>query len=139
MRTAFNRNSGSGTWVLRHLCAAMLLAAMAAMGPNAGYAADEKGWFGLAMAIDVEGNPLNPKLRSIKVDKIIPASPAASAGIAQGDEILEVEGIRVAGASADAVKTAVQKKVGETLHLKVQRGTEPPRTVSLIAALKPSP
>lgn len=70
-------------------------------------AAGEKGWFGFAMAIDVEGTPLNPKLRTVKVDSVSPTSPAASAGIAPGDLFVEIEGISVPGANAYTVKAAM--------------------------------
>jgi C-terminal processing protease CtpA/Prc len=101
-------------------------------------AAGEKGWFGFAMAIDVEGTPLKPTLRTVRVDSVSPASPAAAAGIAPGDLFVEIEGISVAGANAYNVKAAMQKSVGETLHLKIKRGNDAPRDVALIAAPKPS-
>jgi hypothetical protein len=86
-----------------------------ASAPCASNAA-EKGWFGFALAIDAEGSWFSPKLRSIKIDRVFPASPAAK---------------------ADNVKAAVQKSVGETLRLKYQRGSDPVREVALIAATKP--
>ena len=100
--------------------------------------AGEKGWFGFAMAIDVEGTPLNPKLRTVKVDSVVPASPAASAGIVPGDLFLEIEGISIDGANAYTVKNAMQKSVGESLHLKIKHGAEAPREVVLTASPKPS-
>jgi C-terminal processing protease CtpA/Prc len=99
--------------------------------------AAEKGWFGFSISVDAEGISLNPKLRSIKVEKIFPSSPAAKAGLAQGDVVLEVEGIAVEGAKADTLKAAMQKSVGETLHLKVKHGADAPHEVALTAASKP--
>ena len=99
--------------------------------------AAEKGWFGFALSIDAEGISLNPKLRTIKIEKVFPGSPAAKAGLAPGDNILEMEGIVVAGARANALKTAAQKSVGETLRVKFQRRGEEPHYVSLVAAAKP--
>ena len=113
----------------------LLAAAVLLFSPLASQAA-EKGWFGFAMAIDADGI-LNPKLRSIKIDKIFPASPAANAGLSAGDMIVEIEGIGVAGATADTLKTAMQKSVGETLRLKIKHGADASRDVSLIAAPKP--
>lgn len=98
--------------------------------------AAEKGWFGFALAIDADGI-LNPKLRSLTIDKILPASPAARAGLSAGDMVVEVEGIIVEGAKADTLKTAMQKSVGETLRLKIKRAAEAPRDISLVAARKP--
>jgi hypothetical protein len=45
--------------------------------------------------------------------------------------------IDVAGATADGLKTAMQKSVGETLRLKIKHGADASRDVSLIAAPKP--
>jgi C-terminal processing protease CtpA/Prc len=113
----------------------MLAAAMLLFSPVASQAA-EKGWFGFALAIDADGI-LNPKLRSIKIEKIFPASPAANAGLSAGDVIVEIEGIVVEGARADTLKTAMQKSVGETLRLKIKHGAGASQDVSLIAAPKP--
>jgi C-terminal processing protease CtpA/Prc len=113
----------------------LLIAAALLFSPLGAYAA-EKGWFGFALAIDADGI-LNPRLRTIKIDKIFPASPAANAGLSTGDMIVEIEGIAVEGAKADTLKTAMQKSVGETLRLKVKHGTDTSQDVSLIAAPKP--
>lgn len=122
---------------MNHRSRLMLLAAAAVLlfSPLALQAA-EKGWFGVALTIDADGI-LNPKLRSIKIHKIFPASPAANAGLSAGDMIVEIEGIGVAGATADTLKTAMQKSVGETLRLKIKHGADASRDVSLIAAPKP--
>ena len=58
---------------------------------------DSNGFFGLAIAIDVEGFFLNPILRTLTIEKVEPSSPAAHAGIAPGDQILEMEGRVIAG------------------------------------------
>jgi len=122
----------------RRLPFALLLIALTAGFTGTPAMAAEKGWFGFAMAIDVEGTPLNPKLRSVKVDSVAPSSPAASAGIAPGDLFLEIEGIPVDGANAYTVKSAMQKSVGENLHLKIKHAADAPRDVVLTAAAKPS-
>ena len=114
----------------------VLLAAAVSLLPVPLQAA-EKGWFGFALAIDAEGFSLNPKLRSVKIEKVFPNSPAAKAGLAAGDNILEMEGIVVAGTQANALKAATQKAVGETLRLKIQRGADAPHEISLVAAAKP--
>jgi C-terminal processing protease CtpA/Prc len=122
--------------VSRQLLAVLLATAALSIAPLSLHAA-EQGWFGFAMSIDAEGI-LNPKLRSIKIDKIFPGSPAAKAGLAVGDSILEMAGIEVAGAKADVLKAAIQKSVGETLRLKIRHGADAPHEVSLIAAPKPA-
>jgi len=120
---------------MRRIFSSVLMAAMC-LSPVLLHAA-ERGWFGFALSIDAEGISLNPKLRSIKIEKVFPDSPAAMAGLAPGDSIIEIGGIVVAGAQANALKAATQKSVGEKLRLKFQRGADAPREISLIAAVKP--
>jgi len=118
----------------RHRTASMLtVAALVAL--SATLWAAEAGWFGLGLSVDADG-ALSPTLRSITIAKVLPSSPAARAGLAPGDTVLEVQGILVAGAKADVLKAAMQKAVGETLRVKIQRGAEI-REVSLIAVNKP--
>ena len=102
------------------------------------WAAGEKGWFGCAVSGEAQGFSFNPTLRSVKIDKVLPASPAVPAGLASGDLVLEVHGIIVAGAKADALKAAMQKAVGESLRLKVKRGSGEVQELLLVAAPKPS-
>jgi S1-C subfamily serine protease len=98
--------------------------------------AAEKGWFGFAISVDAAGL-LSPTLRSITIEKVFAASPAALAGLASGDAVVEVQGIVVAGAKAEVLRAALQKSVGETLRLRVRRGVGETREVSLVAASKP--
>jgi S1-C subfamily serine protease len=109
---------------------ALSLFSFAAMGA-------EKGWFGFAISVDAEGLSLNPILRSISVQKVFASSPAAMAGLTVGDVVLEVEGVVVTGAKADVLRAAMQKSVGETLHLKISRGTGDTRALSIVAVQKP--
>jgi S1-C subfamily serine protease len=97
----------------------------------------DKGWFGFAISVDAEGAPLNPTLHSITVQRVFAASPAALTGLAAGDVILEVQGIVVSGAKADIVKAAMQKSVGETLHLKIRRAGDT-KELSIVAVEKPA-
>ena len=119
----------------RHLLLAVVAATLA-WCPVTLHAA-EKGWFGVAFSIDTQGISLNPRLRSVKVEKIFPLSPAAKSDLAQGDVVLEVEGIAVEGASADTLKAAIQKAVGETLLLKVKHGADAAHEVALVAVARP--
>jgi C-terminal processing protease CtpA/Prc len=121
---------------MNHRSRLILLVAAALLFSSLVSRAAEKGWFGFALAIDADGM-LNPKLRSIKIEKVFPASPAAKAGLSAGDLIVEMEGIVVEGARADSLKVAMQKSVGETLRLKIKRGADSSQDVSLIAAPKP--
>lgn len=98
----------------------------------------EKGWFGFAISVDADGLSLNPTIRSVTVQSVLPSSPAASSGMAAGDVIVEVQGVVVAGARADVLKAAMQRSVGETLHLKISRGSRETRELSMVAARKPA-
>jgi S1-C subfamily serine protease len=99
--------------------------------------AKEKGWFGFAVSVDVEGFSLNPTLRTAKIETVVPSSPADIGGLLAGDLIVEAQGVTVAGAKAEALKVAVQRAVGETLQLTIKRGSSAPRVVVLTAIAKP--
>jgi C-terminal processing protease CtpA/Prc len=97
---------------------------------------DAKGFFGLEVAVDGEGFFLNPTLRTITIQKVVPKSPAAQAGIAAGDQIIEVEGRTVAGTKGRALEPLMRKKVGEALHL-LKRPNGGSFKAILIAVAKP--
>jgi S1-C subfamily serine protease len=99
--------------------------------------AAEKGWFGFAIKVDAEEASVNPVLRSITVEKVFDASPAAQAGLLVGDSVLQIQGIVVAGARAEVLRAALNRPVGETLHLKVKRGPGDIRDISIIAVQNP--
>jgi len=96
----------------------------------------EPGWLGLAFQVDATG-VLNPVVRSITVEKVFAGSPAARAGLAVGDSILEVQGVVVAGAKADVLSQTLKMKVGDTVRLKIRRGAEDIRQLSIVAVQKP--
>jgi predicted metalloprotease with PDZ domain len=123
--------------ITRHLYLALVFATGVMMFPSLAPAAAAKGWFGITISIDAEGTPLNATLQTIKVQSVAPASPAASAGLASGDLVLEIEGIAVAGAKAETIESAMRKAVGESLRLKVKHGTHTPHDVVLTAIAKP--
>ena len=121
----------------RRLYILVLLAALSlAIAPLA-FAADEKGWFGLEVSVEIEGISFNPTLHAARIAKVLPSSAAAAAGLTAGDLIVEVEGLVVSGAKARDLKAAMHKGVGESLRLKVKHGTAEPRTVMLVAIAKP--
>jgi len=109
----------------------VLLLAGTALGALAG----ERGFFGLSLAVELDGASTSPSLRELKVVKVLTASPAASAGIQRGDLIVEVEGHPVAGAKALDLQALMQREVGQPLRLRVQRGTAEPFSVTLIAVV----
>jgi C-terminal processing protease CtpA/Prc len=116
--------------------AVSLLAAVSLWLGSASVSAAEKGWFGFGFSADVDG-VFNPTLRSITIAKVFPSSPAAQAGLAPGDVVLEVEGIVVAGAKPDVLQAALQKSIGETLRLRVKHGAAGIQEVAMVAVKKP--
>ncbi|WP_028453549.1 PDZ domain-containing protein [Chitinilyticum aquatile] len=105
--------------------------------PGVGLAA-ENAWFGFDVSAETEGvNILNPTVRSLTIEGIDRDSPAAARGLQKGDQIIEVQGIRVAGSKASALEDAVPAKPGLPLHLKIRRGSTPPFAVTLIGVAEP--
>ena len=96
-----------------------------------------KGWFGLVVDVDGSGFSFNPVLRSVTISKVIAGSPAATQGLASGDQVTEVEGLVVAGRRAKEVELVMQKSVGETLHLRLKRPNGEVYSAVLVAAAKP--
>lgn len=126
-RYEFNRDSG---WF--RLASAMLVCcvALAAQAADAGF-------LGLGVAVDGDGVPWNPTLKSAKVVKVVPRSPAEQAGVAVGDQIVEVAGRTVAGAKARELQPALQLAVGQRLSLVLKKASGELKAVSLMAAPKP--
>lgn len=59
------------------------------------------------------------------------------AGLAVNDDVLEVQGILVAGAKADVLMAAMQKSVGEILTLKIKHDAAEAHVVPLTAVPMP--
>lgn len=84
----------------------------------------ERGVFGLSVEIAGDG-VFNPVIARARVTSVRPGFPAARAGLRVGDELLEVDGRRVPGATArDLAPLARGKRVGESVAVRVQRGSE---------------
>jgi predicted metalloprotease with PDZ domain len=114
-----------------------LLLAVAAFVADV-HAADQQGWFGLAFSVESEGFSFNPTIRSVTIAKVAPSSPGAGAGLVAGDTVVALQGVATVGAKADVLKSAMKKSVGETLRVKIKRGTAEPFEASLVAITKPS-
>ena len=99
--------------------------------------ADEKGWFGLEVSVEIEGFSFNPTLHAARIAKVLPSSPAAAAGLTPGDLIVEIQGFVIPGVKARDLKAAMHQAVGESLRLKVKHGTADPHAVTLVAIAKP--
>lgn len=97
--------------------------------------AAERGQFGISLAI--EGDSFfNPTLKSVTIAKVVPNSPAAKAGIAVGDQIIEVEGHAVPGTKADVVKPYLLREVGQVTHIVIRKQGGEQLAVALTAAPK---
>jgi C-terminal processing protease CtpA/Prc len=99
-------------------------------------AAAERGWFGIGVNIDAEGDAANRVVRTVTIQTVTPDSPAAKAGLTSGDVILEADDLPLPGLKMTQLREAMAKSVGESLHLKVRRsGTV--RVVTLVAVAPP--
>jgi C-terminal processing protease CtpA/Prc len=101
-------------------------------------AKEAEGFFGLAVTVHGEGFFLNPTVRSVTVKKVEPKSPAANAGIAAGDQIVEAEGRTIAGAKARELEPMMNKKPGQALHLLLKRPKGESYKATLIAVARPA-
>lgn len=113
--------------------AAAALLATAALAAQA----SGKGHLGISLAVDGEGTVWNPTLKSVKVAKVLPGSPAARAGLAEGDLIVEIEGRQVAGARAYDLQPYMQRDVGQTVRFVVRKPSGELRPVVVTAGPKP--
>ncbi len=100
--------------------------------------AGENGYLGISIQAEGEGAFWNPTIKSVKVAKVGPGSPAEAAGIAVGDSIVEIEGRPVAGAKASDLRPYMQREVGQQLRLVVRRPSGELKTVSVAAGAKPN-
>ena len=123
-------------WDRRSFKTALLLVFCFLVGSVAS-GANVEGWFGLGISVEIESFSFSPTLHAIKITKVFPSSPAAAAGLAEGERIVEIQGMAIPGAKAKEVKSAMHHVIGESLHLKVVHGSEKPRSVTLIAIAAP--
>jgi S1-C subfamily serine protease len=64
-----------------------------------------------------------PEINGVFVMRVVPNSPAASAGIRRGDVILQVDGKAIT--SAEQLQSVVEdSRLGQVLQVKVQRGNQ---------------
>jgi C-terminal processing protease CtpA/Prc len=104
---------------------------------SSNFAGEGRGWFGFTIQVDAPFFSLNPILRSATVTKIVAGSPAAKSGLTTGDQIVEVEGVAIAGRHAKEIQPLMQKAAGETLHLRMKHLDGKIYSTSLVAQTKP--
>jgi Periplasmic protease len=110
----------------------VLLAFLCAAVAGAG----DAGWFGFRLGVDGSGF-INPIVKSVTVQEVLPGSPAAKQPITVGDEVIEIEGTPVPGHRANELKPLMGKKVGEVLHLRLKRVGGEIYSVTMTAAKRP--
>ena len=75
----------------------MLALLAAVLGFALPAAAADRGWFGLSVNIEADGESDNARVHTVTIVKVTPDSPAAQAGLASGDIILEADGTPLPG------------------------------------------
>ena len=98
--------------------------------------AGERGYFGFAFSLDAEGAFWNPTIRSAKIAKISPKSPAELAGLVVGDEVIEVAGKTVAGAKGKDMQAHIEKDIGDSVQMKVRHTNGEVATITMVAAAR---
>lgn len=81
-------------------------------------AAGNKAHLGFGTEATISGF-FSPKLKRVKVSGVVPNSPAAKAGLATGDELVEANGKVIAGAPAREMAGAL-KNIGTGEHLRLR-------------------
>ncbi len=99
--------------------------------------AGERGYFGFAPKVSAGGFFLNPVVNTITIDSVAPGYPAAQAGVVAGDEVVSIEGTRVAGSKALKLRSMAQRDVGQTLHVTLRHADGKVYTVALVAVARP--
>ena len=95
--------------------------------------AGERGYFGFGFSLDAEGAFWNPTIRTAKIAKVSPKSPAALAGLVVGDEVIEVAGKLVAGAKGKDIQALIEKDIGQSVQVKVRHANGDVASVTLVA------
>lgn len=98
-----------------------------------------KGYLGISVAVEGEGVLWDPTLKSARIAKVAPGSPAARAGIAEGDVIVEIQGRPVAGAKAKDLQPHMDRGIGQTIHLVLRKPSGALEPVSVVAGPPPRP
>jgi C-terminal processing protease CtpA/Prc len=114
--------------------AVALLAILALAGFSLAVQADTpRGVFGIGLNVDGEGFFLNPTLKSITITEVRKGMPAEAAGIAVGDQIVEVEGKTVAGAKAKDLQPYLRRAPGDVTHMRLKRANGEAYSVTMTA------
>ena len=125
---------------MRHLFVGIFISLTLALAVKPATGEEERGVLGFSIEIDGDGFFLNPTLKSVTVVSVAASSPAANAGIAPKDRIVEADGHAVVGAKGKDLEPLLKKAPGQSLRLKLRRPTGEEYAVTLVAvprAIKP--
>ncbi len=79
------------------------------------------------LARQINSNPNSPvrvpEIKGVLIARIVPDSPAASAGLRLGDAIVQIDGQRV-NTSEELLNIVEASRIGQVLQFKVQRGDQ---------------
>jgi S1-C subfamily serine protease len=79
------------------------------------------------LAKQINSNPNSPvripEIKGVLVARVVPDSPAASAGLRLGDAIVQIDGQRV-NTSEELLNIVEASRIGQVLQFKIQRGNQ---------------
>ena len=123
-------------WARHGATGVRLLVAAAVVWLATQHAADaevRRGRLGFTVYVQVDGSYAKPVLKSVHVQEIEPGSPAEAGGLKVDDQIVQVQGVPLAGANAREVAAMVQVPPGERLQLVVRGSDGSEREVTIVA------
>lgn len=125
---------------MRHLLIAAGTAALLCLPAARAADAPPAGYYGIGISVKTDGGmPWNPKLQSVTIARVAPASPAAQKGLAVGDQVIAADGLTIAGRKARELEPVMHKTVGQPLRLALKRPDGKAYEVTLVAVAKPAP
>ena len=117
----------------------LILALAVTLATALSASATERGWFGFGLTVETEGMLWNPTLVSMVISDVASGSPAATAGLAKGDRVVELEGQAIAGSKAKELQVRLESKVpGDKLVAVLKHASGEQYSATLIAAKKPA-
>jgi C-terminal processing protease CtpA/Prc len=78
-------------------------------------------------------------LVAVRVLKIEAGSPAATGGLRVGDEILAIDGKKLAGTNARAAADLLKVRPGQSLRLQIRRDKGEEQDLTLVAGVPKKP
>ncbi len=117
-----------------HLRAQSESAQAAARAARTQTAQGRRGWFGFSFRVSREASLGRTPTETVSVESVVSGSPADRAGLRSGDVLLRLGEYEASGRTVERAARGVH--AGDTLRLRVRRGSEP-RTLTLVAAARP--